>query len=210
MAEYTPDISGLIHHDCSFDRVVFSADTHGQTRQGARYTAAMLIGGSTLLLGVLGIMGAVAGGPGWLVVFGLLWLFVIGFVTPGLLEIERMAAPKTIEISGDTVTVKSQLLRGVRTETYPAEHDLAVKWLVVEPTEPRYEPRYHIELVGIPLEHPVRIRLAQRCAGTICAMAASSSRTNVAGDLPELPVRSLGAERGSCERSTTLCTLRME
>jgi hypothetical protein len=77
-------------------------------------------------------MGAAAGGPGWLVVFGLLWLFVIGFVVPGLLEIERTAAPKTIEISGDTVTVKSQLLRGVRTETYPAEHDLALSsgWLL--------------------------------------------------------------------------------
>ena len=93
-------------------------------------------------------MGAVAGAPSWLVVFGFLWLCVIGFVTPGLLEIERTAAPKTIEITGDTVTVKYQLLRGVHTKTYPAEYDLVVKWLVVVPTEPRDEPRYHIELVG--------------------------------------------------------------
>ncbi|QDV28632.1 hypothetical protein Spb1_04950 [Planctopirus ephydatiae] len=148
MTDHSPDIPGLILHDRSLDRVIFSADTQGTTIQGARLTAALLIGGSTLLLGALGIMGAAVGGPGWLVVFGSLWLFVIGFVAPGLLEIERTAASKTIEITGDTVTVKYQLLWGVHTETYPAEYDLVVKWLVVVPTEPRNEPRYHIELVG--------------------------------------------------------------
>lgn len=148
MSDHFPDIPGLKVHDRSLDRVVFSADVHGKSRQGARLTAALLIVGSSLLLGGLGFMGAAVGGPGWLVVFGLLWLFVIGFVAPGLLEVERTAAPKTIEISGDTVTVKYQLLRGVHTEAYPADYDLVVKWLVVVPTEPRDEPKYHIELVG--------------------------------------------------------------
>ncbi len=157
MTDHPPDIHGLILHDRSLERVIFSVDADPKAIQDARMAAVLLIAGSALLLGALGIMGAVVGDPGWFVVFGLLWLCVIGCVTPGLLTIDRTAAPKTIEITGDTVTVKYQMLPGVRTETYPAEHDLAVKWLVVGPSDPGDEPIYHLELVGshwrIPFGH---------------------------------------------------------
>lgn len=78
MTNHPHDILELIYHDRSLDRIDFFADAGGKTRQGVRLGAMLLMGGITLLLGVLAAMGAFAGEFECLLVFGMLWLIAAG------------------------------------------------------------------------------------------------------------------------------------